>query len=277
METRYGKLKPYEEHVFWLEILEDHAHFLHDHLAPQESKFIASASGYIHGFHEAVKKAQALDTNADAASPEIRAFSRSVYNLALGYRNLEGHIQHLRLWNQINVNLTPTYFNGTINENGEYLRLLGWYLRGEDPPELPLAELLDLWLEDQLGHAVLLRNILDPVELAFSSQAGHFVQVFQAFMVKNRAMEGYLRFTPPGFPAQNQFAEEVLVAVQQFYDFVIRIISLYKHSRVITRTTLRFLEHHLPESCYFMRKLSHYLPNELDVTNCPLSKPSFKD
>ncbi|MCZ8515539.1 DUF2935 domain-containing protein [Paenibacillus filicis] len=271
----YGKLSPYEEHLFWLEVLEDHAIFLHDHLAPQEQEWIRQAADYIRAFREAVRRLELLDPGLTEGSPEMKEVSGAVYPAVAGYFRLEGRMQSLRLWNCVNVNLTPTYFNGTLNENQEYLRLLSFYRRGERPVELPLTALLDLWLEDQLGHAVLLRNVLDPVELRLSAQADAYAEAFQGMMVKNREMKSYERFTPSGFPAQQQFAGEVLTLVKEFYDYVQRVIARYQEAKVLTRTTLRFLEHHLPESCYFMRKLSLYLPGAESAEGCPLVKPSF--
>ena len=61
-----------------------------------------------------------------------------------------------------------------------------------------------MWLEDQLGHV--LYDHLDPTELPTLQQIRTFIDAFQAHMTKNRAIGGFLRFTPPGFPAQRKFA-----------------------------------------------------------------------
>ncbi|WP_427125975.1 DUF2935 domain-containing protein [Priestia megaterium] len=44
---------------------------------------------------------------------------------------------------------------------------------------------MDLWLEDQLGHAVLSENLLDPVEMMVSKQADSYIGKFQTFIVQN--------------------------------------------------------------------------------------------
>lgn len=265
----------YEEHLFWIEILGDHAHFLYDNLSPSETQWVRQADHYIHAFDQARRDLEQLSPSAAAQSEPMKRFSIAVYPIALGYFQLEGAVQSRRLLNQINVNLSPTYFNGTLIENQEYLRQLGSYVRGENAPELPLVGLLDLWLEDQLGHAVLLRNILDPVEAGLSEKAIEYSRAFEAHMIKNRAIQGYLRFIQPGFPAQQQFAGEVFETVRSFYRFVQMIIVRYRHSEVLTRTTLRFLEHHLPETCYFLRKLALFKPDLVWEGSCPLTKPSF--
>jgi hypothetical protein len=268
-------LLPREEHAFWLEILEDHAHFAHDHLAPQETADIQQAALYIQAFGALRRQLAAIPPGLPAAHADMIQFSRQAYPVANGYFRFEGSLQSRRILNRININLTPTYFNGTLLENEEYLRILSFYMQGMEFPELPLAALMDMWLEDQLGHAVLLRNVLDPVELLLTEKASGFSQLFQVHMTKNRALTGYLRFIAPGFPDQQQFAKEVRETVQQFYAFVVEVVRRYRGTTVLSRTTLRFLEHHFPESCYFLRKLALYDPSAGSFENCPLTKPSF--
>ncbi|CAN7182736.1 DUF2935 domain-containing protein [Paenibacillus sp. LjRoot153] len=264
-----------EEHLFWLEVLEDHAHFLRDYLSPVEIKWWQEAERFIPQFQEAIQQAKGLSPIDTADSPNMQAFARHVYPLADAYCRLEGHMQHLRLWNRVNLNLTPSYFNGTINENREYLRQLTYWMQGVPAVPLKLTQLLDLWLEDQLGHAVLLNGLLDPVERILGLETDKFASLFSSYMTKNRAMQGYLRFTPPGFPAEIQFAKEVLGTVKAFYDFVQRIVVQYRNAQLLSKSTLRFLEHHFPESCYFMRKLTEFIPDAPPLGHCPLTRPSL--
>lgn len=275
MERDDGRMTIAQEHLFWLEVLEDHAHFLRDYLSPEETKWWQEAQKFIGLFRQAVEQAAALPQGEEAGSERMIAFARGVYPLADAYCNLEGHMQYLRLWNRVNLNLTPTYFNGTLNENKEYLRQLSYWMQGQPAAPLSLTDLLDLWLEDQLGHAVLLHGLLDPVEQTLGAEAERFSALFSSYMVKNRAMKGYLRFTPPGFPAEIQFAGEVLVTTKAFYDFVNRVVVQYRHASLLSKTTLRFLAHHFPESCYFMRKLSLFVPGAPSFAECPLTRPPF--
>ncbi|NOU64190.1 DUF2935 domain-containing protein [Paenibacillus sp. LMG 31461] len=78
---------------------------------------------------------------------------------------------------------------------------------------------------------------------------------------------------PPGFPAEAQFAKGVLGTVKAFYDFVQRIIVQYRDDQLLSKATLRFLEHHFPESCYFMRKLTVCIPDASPLGSCPLTRP----
>ncbi|WP_134700557.1 DUF2935 domain-containing protein [Ammoniphilus sp. YIM 78166] len=275
MTTVKARLTPVEEHSFWLEILEDHARFIRDYLSSEEAVWVKTAQEYILRFQALRTRLASFALDVPVNSPDLILFSRNAHATAWGYYQFEGHMQRLRILNEVNLNLTPTYLIGTLNENAEYLRRLHYYVKGLDSPDQPLTDLLDLWLEDQLGHAALLRNGLDPVELALAGEAAKYMEAFNAHMLKNNAIKRYLRFLPPGFPEQLGFVREVGRTVMGFNQLVDRVIQLHKVDQVLGRLTLRFLEHHIPESCYFLRKLASFSPAILLDPNCPLTKPSF--
>ncbi len=268
-------ISPWEEHRFWLEIIQDHAYFVRDHLSVSETRYVQDAKAYIAAFQQLLDQLEGMERTIRYNSPEQVAFAQRVMPVADGYYRFEGHLQRLRIANQVNLNLSPTYLNGTLNENQEYVRLLSFAVQGIVPTALPLVDLLDLWLEDQLGHAILLANVLDPAEFGLQEQASQFAQTFRALFTKNELIRGYLRFSPPQIPVQLKLARDTLQAVLQFYALVERVIMQYGRLELLDRTTLRFLEHHLPESCYFIRKLAEYVPDQPVPAHCALVKPTF--
>lgn len=268
-------LSPWEEHHFWLKILEDHAHFIHDYLSPSERNWVNVAGQYITAFRQLRIAAQKIDRESDVSSEAMITLAREIYPVALGYFQFEGHLQHLRTKNEVNLNLSPTYLNGTLDENQEYLRLLSFYTRGENPPPLTLIQLLDLWLADQAGHGYLLANGLDIIEGDFIDQTRAFIQRFTSYMLKNIQMKKYARFTQPIFPEQGRFARQVAETVVAFNQLVMQIVTLYQHDEIFTRLTLRFIEHHLPETCYFLLKLAEFLPEDAKLPPCQLQRPYF--
>lgn len=270
-------LTPWEEHRFWIEILQDHAYFVRDHLSVTEKDAIRNAQSYIDAFQSLYAKLHVLDPNGGYDNPSYVAFAKEAWPVASGYFQFEGSLQRARIANQVNLNLSPTYLNGTLNENQEYLRLLGYMAQGQLPPPLPLVDLMDLWLEDQLGHAILLINVLDPAEGGLRARAEHYLEAFRLLFGQNEIIRGYLRFSPPGIPIQLRLARETIVAVNGFYEFVLEIIKLYRSTALLERTTLRFLEHHLPETCYFIRKLADLVPDVAISAHCSLTKPTFAD
>lgn len=266
-------LRVWDEHRFWLEILEDHAQFVFEFLSPAEKQWVAVTTSYIRSFRSLRKQLQGLNREAVPSSLEMIHFARQVQPVAVAYTELESTLQRLRMRNQVVLSASPSYFNGTLLENREYVRLLSYYVCGQHPPPLPLAELLELWLVDQLGHAILLANHLDPVETTIIRRADQFRAAFQTHLLQNRTMTLYLQSERPGFPRQMKLAAEVAEKVVQFYDFVQYVVREYRHHRLMNKTTVRFLEHHFPEACYLLYKLSHYAPQITIPSDCQLTKP----
>jgi hypothetical protein len=267
---QYNPFTPWEEHYFWINILLDHAVFVKDYLSPDEVNLVAEAKRFIVRFSEVRLQLDNIPKNSSIQSQPLIEFSKLAAQVSYEYYQFEGKILNLSLTNQVLINITPTYFNGTLNENGEYLRILHYYMNGTDYPPLPLIDLLDLWLEDQIGHAALLNRALDGVEFILHERVNTLSKLFSAHMLKNEAMKGYLRFIPPQFPAQISFAREVSGTVLAFNQLVEHVIKLYKGKEVLNATTLRFLEHHFPESCYFLTKLNAFVP-DLQHPACSLT------
>lgn len=268
-------IRPWEEHSFWLEILEDHAYFVRDHLSPSETHYVEIAERYIKAIKELRERLSGLDRNLSTSSRELISFSEEVWPIITGYFQFEGLMQSLRLKNQVNLNLTPTYLNGTLSENEEYIRILSYYMNGYEYPPLSLVDLLDLWLEDQLGHATLAKNIIDPIELETTSQLELYIKRFQGFIVQNKQMRSLLRFTQPGFPRQKRLSYQIGKTTMEMNVLVEGLIQFFVKEELLSRTTLRFLEHHIPETCYFLKKLSYYAPDlSVKIATCPLTKRS---
>lgn len=272
--TKLYEFSPWEEHHFWIEILQDHAYFVCNSLSPSDSQHVRTAASYVQEFGRRLQQLEQLDPGLEPGDSKMIHFAQSVQPLAAGYYRFEGHLQAMRIRNEVYLDLSPTYLNGTLSENAEYLRLLSYFVNGKQPEPQPMVDLVDLWLEDQLGHASLLLNYIDVAELFWREQIMKYQQSFSALMVKQRQIRKYLRFTPPGFPVQQQFANELLAAVNGFTEVVEQVVALYLKDRVLNRFTLRFIEHHFPETCYFLRKLTRYAP-DIKVTACSLTKPSF--
>ncbi|MDR6227338.1 DUF2935 domain-containing protein [Desmospora profundinema] len=268
------ELRAWDEHHFWLEILEDHAQFVFEFLSPAEKKWVQAAKSYKQRFRALRQELQGIDRGAAVTSFEMIQFARRAQPVAAGYYQLETALQRLRIRNQIVITATPSYFNGTLLENEEYLRFLSHYVCGMEPPPLPLADLLELWLVDQLGHALLLINHLDPVEVQVAARADQFRAAFQALLLQNRTITGYLRSEPPGFPRQMKLAAQAAEQVTEFYFFVQYVVREFRNHQLMNKTTLRFLEHHFPEACYFLHKLSHYAPDITIPPDCLLTKPT---
>ncbi|WP_335871828.1 DUF2935 domain-containing protein [Bacillus sp. 2205SS5-2] len=272
----YVPITAWEEHQFWLAILKDHAYFIRDYLSPEEVKWVNQAQQYINWFDQVEGELKGVARDAELDSPAMVELSKRANQVSYNYYLFEGNLLNLRLYNKVNLNLSPSYLNGTLAENNEYLRILTSYVQGKAYSPLSLVDLLSLWLEDQLGHAALLIRLLDGVEFDLIERAIALKGQFSQFIVKNSSIEGYLHFTQPGFPIQMRFAYEVSVAVVQFNQLVAEVLHLYNDDELINQSSLRFLEHHFPEACYFMRKLSFYAPT-IQYPPCSLIKPTVRE
>ncbi|WP_423410592.1 DUF2935 domain-containing protein [Heyndrickxia sp. MSNUG] len=266
----------WDEHLFWLEMLQDHAFFVRDHLSPSEVQYVNMAQQYIHLYGELLTVLNTIPRTANYFDRQMIEFAGQVWPVAKGYLDFEGHLQALRIDNKVNLNLSPSYFNGTQIENAEYLRILSQLAEGKDPVPLPLPELMDLWLEDQLGHAVLFENMLDPIEVMAKRQAEAYISKYQLFIVQNHQLKGFLRVKEPGFARQREFIHDVGSTTLEMNRFIIGMVDKFKSNKLLNKTDLRFLEHHFPETCYFLTKLSYYDPKlKAEISNCSLVKPSF--
>jgi hypothetical protein len=248
-----------QEHLYWLKILEDHAVFVRDSLGQREQRFIQISQQYVEGFQKLQALLEGIDPDLPASAPERIQFAVAATPFAEGYYRFEGHLQTLRILNQVDLQLTPTYLNGTLSENAEYLRILSFAAQGLDAPLLPLDRMLDLWLEDQLGHAVLLRNVLDPIEQEISAKTMAYINRFQAHMLTHVHLMRYKRFLPEKSPFELRYTREVAQTVQSFLEFVEKVIGSFEAQQLLSRTTLRFLQHHVPETHYFLYSLSRHV------------------
>ncbi|MFD2443797.1 DUF2935 domain-containing protein [Bacillus sp. CGMCC 1.16607] len=266
----------WEEHLFWLEILQDHAYFVRDHLSVSEIEYVGHAQQYIHLFGDLITVLKSIPHTVDQTNEGMIQFARKAWPIVKGYFEFEGTLQSLRIDNKVNLNLSPTYLNGTLAENQEYLRLLSEWMQGREPEPLPLVDLMDLWLEDQLGHAVLFKNILDPIEVFENKQTDTYISKYQVFIVQNHHLKGYLRFKKPGFARQREFAHDVGKTTIEMNKFITNMVNKYKENKLLNKTTLRFLEHHFPETCYFIKKLSYYDPTLRDeAIKCSLRRTNY--
>jgi hypothetical protein len=66
----------WEEHLFWLEIIQDHAYFVRDHLSVKEVEYVRTAKQYIHLFDDLLKQLNYLSPDVMHNDPALIEFSR---------------------------------------------------------------------------------------------------------------------------------------------------------------------------------------------------------
>jgi hypothetical protein len=271
---RGAMLSPWEEHLFWIGTLEDHAQLLSDRLSAEETRWAQSACQYRQDFAALRKRLLSLDRAMKAETPEHIEFAKEARRIAYGFQRAEEELQRLRMENTARTKPAPAHCRSALLESEEYARILSYFVRGAMAPPLPLQRLLGMWIGDHCRHAALLADRPDPSGLGLAGQASRFVQAFRGHMSKNRAVGGFLRFMPPGFPPRRQFAADVAETVSGFYAFLEKCIREFADQEPFSRMTLRLLEHHLPKMCYFLIQLSRYEPRIRPPDGRYLWKPS---
>ena len=254
------------DQAFWLQVMEEHALFIFDHLSPREVPAIRQAQQFIQAYAELRRRAQ------NGSDPLPTQFAQEALQVSRAFMDYKLALMRARINNDIVLNLTPAFFNGIISELEEYIRLLTPLAVGEEPAPVSAFHDLFLWLPDQLGHASLMVKDLDLVERALSRETNQYVETFTGQYLSAIQLSGYARALGPRFPKLDQLVEEIAGTTQGFYKVVKQALELYRTDRLMNRATAVFLEHHFEESKYFLRKLGEQFP-ELAVSRPQLFLP----
>ncbi|XEC95481.1 DUF2935 domain-containing protein [Paenibacillus tarimensis] len=242
---------PLFEHRFWLQILGDHARFLHNGLAPGEKADIQSTERFINTFDrllnearkpEAAKMLPEINRQAEKAVTELRAFKL-------------GLLERL-LVAKVKISLTPTFLNHMVNELEEYLRILEALLAGQPVPVFhPLHHDL-LWLQDAFGHAVAIGADLDLVEKALIKKSRTFQKHFEQLYIKAMEMTGYMRTALRDFPAFRKYHKDIDLEMKVFMHFLQELEEMQFTDETLDRLSPLILDHMFREECYYLTKLA---------------------
>ncbi|WP_369823871.1 DUF2935 domain-containing protein [Sporosarcina sp. P34] len=245
---------------FWLQILGDHARFIHDSLAPDEVETIQTASYFIQVFDGLLAKAkEGADTHAlQAVAQETQKAAEDIrkFKLLLIERHLVGNIK---------ISLPPTFINHMVNEVEEAIRLFACFAKGEKPPTVhPLHHDL-LWLLDAAGHANALDTNLDRVETQLKKKSERFTKEWEAFYLKAIEMAGYVRTNLMEFPALNRFHQDINLEMTIFKAFLKELEEMDLKKETLGTLTPLMADHMAREEIYYLTKLA-------ELTDIPAPK-----
>lgn len=235
------------EQRFWLPILRDHCQFILDSLSPTEKNEVKSAKALLHVFDDLVKTfshpSPALDLNYS-------------YRAAKKLRKFKLHLLRRLLTDEFAFHLSPTFINHMLNEIDEYLRILSYFLKGEEPPLLHPVHHHLLWLPDAAGHAVGIETKLDGVEKNLRERSRYFIRQFEAFYIKAVELAGYLRTNLKQFPALSKFNKDVELEIILFQKFLQELEEMSLSKEVLSTLLPLLPDHMFREECYYLYKLS---------------------
>lgn len=254
------------EHRFWLQVLGDHARFVHDALSPQEKELIQDANYFIGVFDELLGKVEVdnvieLSKRAEEEAVKIREFK-----LAIIERHLVGKVK---------IHLGPVFINHMVNEVDEYILLLKYLKKGEKPPVFHELHHHLIWLLDAAGHAGAISDNMEPVEKKIKNVSDEFTKDFQSFYLKAVELTGFLRTNLSSFPALEKLNRDVALEMKLFMNFLDEIEELELSKEALGTFSALMADHMFREECYYLTKLAQ--STNLDQPDCDPAKPRLKE
>jgi hypothetical protein len=113
-----------------------------------------------------------------------------------------------------------------------------------------------LWLNDAVGHAALIKTVLDPVENDLFQQADEYKHHFDDLDFKSITLNGYLRTGMNNFAALDRLNEQVWSEMNNFMEFLENIRDSRADNKVLGTLMPLMADHMLREECYYLQKLS---------------------
>jgi hypothetical protein len=253
------------EHRFWLEVLGDHARFLHDALIPVEKEEIETANYFINTFDRLLTRVETTDLvhvsmRADEEAKKIREFK-----LELIAKMLTGKVK---------IHFGPTFVNHMVNEVEEYIRVLQYLKKGLVPPVFHELHHHTVWLLDAAGHAGAIQSNLDQVEKKLKIRSEKYMKQFEDFYLKAVEMTGFLRTNLTSFPALQKMNSDVYLEIQLFMKFLDELKELELTEQALGSFAPLMADHMFREECYYLTKVAE--ASEMEVPRCNPGKPRLK-
>lgn len=250
------------EHRFWLQVLGDHARFLHDSLAPQEKALIDAANYFIQTFDQLLGRVEVDDLIKLSVKAEEEALKLREYKLNIIERHLVG---------KVTIHLGPTFLNHMVNELEEYVLLLKYLKKGEVPPVFHELHHHLVWLLDAAGHSGAISDNMDRVEKKIKKVSDGYTKEFEAFYLKAVEMAGFLRTGITSFPALDRFNNNVSAEIKLFMNFLNEIEELELSKEALGTFAPLMADHMYREECYYLMKLAE--STQLEAPSCDPGKP----
>ncbi|PEE43777.1 DUF2935 domain-containing protein [Bacillus pseudomycoides] len=256
MNSTYEEIALFE-HKFWLKVLGDHAQFLLDALAQNESEDIQKAMYFVQTFDRSLSNIHTVN---------LIAFAKDAHKVAKEIRKFKLNIIQKQLEGKIVIHFTPTFINHMVNEVEEYIMVLEYLIKGEVPPVFHELHYHLAWLTDAAGHAGAISGGLDLVEKRLKEKSEEYEKHFEQFYLKAVEMTGYLRAELHSFPALKKFTKDVSLEVTLFSRFLHELEELELSNQVLSLISGRMADHMAREECYYLLKLAQ--ASGLEMPKC---------
>jgi hypothetical protein len=253
------------EHRFWLQVLGDHARFMHEALATVEREEIDTAIYFINVFDRLLGSIQTTDLVHLSMRAEEEAVKIRAFKLELIAKMLTGNVK---------IHLGPTFVNHMVNEVEEYIRVLEYLKKGQVPPIFHELHHHTVWLLDAAGHAGAIQSNLDQTEKKLKAKSEKYMKSFEDFYLKAVEMTGYLRTNLTSFPALARMNREVALEIQLFMKFLDELKELELTEEALGRFAPLMADHMFREECYYLKKVAE--AGAFQAPECDPGKPRVK-
>jgi hypothetical protein len=280
-EAAVAKLR---EVWFWAEVFGDHATFIHDRLAPDETEMIARVRGFHQTFtqiHEEAKKAaESAGISGPAGSyaliympresplakfqgQELDRYDQIANTLTKQMLEKINHFKHFKemliyhkLDCHVKLSLGPVLLQHMVNEADEALQVLSGVLEQAipDPALMALHHHL-LWLPDAAEHAAILHSGLDSVEQQLRLDTHGFEQLFNGMHLKALELYSMLRVAPRMVGALRRLNADALQQIGTFRTFLVELREHAEDCEIMGTLTPLFADHMLREELYYTEQM----------------------
>jgi hypothetical protein len=254
------------EHRFWLQVLGDHARFMHDALAPGEQEEIRRAEMFIQAFDRLLESAR-----AELPAHDIYKLNTAAFQKTREIRSFKLHLLKRHISGSINIQLPPTFLSHMVNEAEEALSVMQSLQTGQIPPLKDTLHHHLVWLQDAYGHAAAISGGLDWMENSVKAASENFTQHFEQFYLKAVELAGYTRTGLRRFPALNRFDRQVELEMALFMEFLKELKELGLTREMLGTLMPLMADHMAREECYYLTKLSWV--SEVNDPHCDPGKP----
>jgi len=251
---------------FWLQVLGDHARFIHGALAQEEKEELDRAARYIQAFDGLLSL-----TRSDSSAPSLVELNKAAYQNAQDIRFFKLHLLQRHLAGTIKINLPPTFLNHMVNEAEEALSVMQYLQAGQIPPQQEAIHHHLVWLQDAFGHSAAISAEVDPAEKGVKETSEAFTKQFEAFYLKAIELAGYMRTGLRQFPALRRFNKQVELEMLIFTKFLDELKEMRLTKELLGTLLPLMADHMAREECYYLTKLSWV--SEVAPPECDPGKP----
>lgn len=258
------------EHLFWLQIMRDHATFLGDALPCDATDLRQQADCFVREFEGLLRTARDLGN----AAPEWETFACDVQSAVEGLGTFKLNLLAMMLRREITVTLTPTFVNHMVNELEDYLMILHFLSKGQVPVVKNPVPLHLLWLKDGQGHARYIACNLDYSDHDLIDEAKHFSERFLIQHSEANEYRGFLRTCLDRFPSLQRFNCRAGDSMQDFHDYLESLRQLLNEARAKGPLQVAVVDHMMREACYYLHKLHQADPGSIGMPKCDPTRPA---